>query len=129
MLFRSRAHRAAGKREKIFLLDQRKFHGPDAGFRSACAAAASHGRVFSGNDRDWIRPVSDPRGVDRPSFPKKFDMKQLRDRSPAILISAFFAPVILLILVLMNLHVTPFGDGTFLRVDMNAASTLSTLEF
>lgn len=47
-------------------------------------------------------------------------MKQLRDRSPAILISAFFAPVILLILVLMNLHVTPFGEGTFLRADMNS---------
>ena len=47
-------------------------------------------------------------------------MKQLRDRSPAILISAFFAPVILLILVLMNLGVYPFGEGTFLRADMNS---------
>ena len=47
-------------------------------------------------------------------------MKQLRDRSPAILISAFFAPVLLLLSVFMNLSVYPFGEGTFLRADMNS---------
>ena len=41
-------------------------------------------------------------------------------RHSLILAAAFAAPVLLLLSVFMNLGVYPFGEGTFLRADMNS---------